>query len=832
MQSSINIDDDYLLEQHINNAISTILNELQDEDDNAEDLLISFGVWFYEHGLFAKAELSYRRVLAICKLKHIDNHKYFLFLSNFGNVLKQLGKYVEAEQYLRQSINIAERSQEIEFFSVQKCLSNLALLLCELGRYSEAEDLLTNALQINCTDELQSALVKNNLSSVLWEAGNYKEVEFLLRDALETYKRLLGDNDSNVAKCLQNLAIFLSKYDHDEESKALFLEALSIMESAGSNPADIADIKYNYAAFLCKLSCINEATKYCFQALQAYYKIYGKTHIKVATALLTYAELKSISGKQASAIFLGKLAINIFQENRREVLLMDKLTLNCFDQKIEVKYHILAEMLIKADRLLEAEHVLGLFKEDEYFDFVCRDISHADLTFSTISYSRNEALLNSDFCSLAESLSSLFSREIYLKNKSRSSDEEKEYKVLQTKIEVVSYDFEQFLDDLNDNFSPEMAKHVEDVTDIMSTLWDLDAETAVIYTLSTKVTFYTILVTRNFKKSFSYAISSDDLSKKVLRFRDLVMKRDQFDVIPLAGELYEIILGQLSHELKDAGIGTLLWMLEGSLRLLPVSALHNGTDYLITSFRNVYLTTKSRDNLLIPSNNNWNALGMGVTQAHEHFKPLPAVKEELEGIVKKESTPGIFPGKILLDSDFTWDAMTKALDGTYQVVHIASHFNLDPCNETMSYLLLGDGSHLTMDRLKSQQSLFRGVDILAFSACSTGVGTASKRGREIDGIGYIGETQGAKTVMATLWPVVDDSTSSLMKEFYRRREMGQIKIEALRQVQLEMLNGSIKPTKPHIARSEKNPLRFEVDREKPYAHPYYWAPYILIGNYR
>jgi CHAT domain-containing protein len=135
-------------------------------------------------------------------------------------------------------------------------------------------------------------------------------------------------------------------------------------------------------------------------------------------------------------------------------------------------------------------------------------------------------------------------------------------------------------------------------------------------------------------------------------------------------------------------------------------------------------------------------------------------------------------------------------------------------------------------KLKIQQSLFRGVDLLVFSACSTGVGTASKRGREIDGIGYIGETQGAKTVMATLWPVADDSTSLLMKEFYKRREMGLTKIEALRQSQIEILNGSIKPTKSHLARSEQTPLRYEVDQEKPYAHPYYWAPFILIGNYR
>jgi CHAT domain-containing protein len=85
--------------------------------------------------------------------------------------------------------------------------------------------------------------------------------------------------------------------------------------------------------------------------------------------------------------------------------------------------------------------------------------------------------------------------------------------------------------------------------------------------------------------------------------------------------------------------------------------------------------------------------------------------------------------------------------------------------------------------------------------------------------------------MATLWPVADESTSLIMTDFYKRREAGASKIEALRQAQLGMLNGTLKPTKPHTERSAEEPFRFEVDRDKPYAHPYYWAPFILIGNY-
>ena len=118
-----------------------------------------------------------------------------------------------------------------------------------------------------------------------------------------------------------------------------------------------------------------------------------------------------------------------------------------------------------------------------------------------------------------------------------------------------------------------------------------------------------------------------------------------------------------------------------------------------------------------------------------------------------------------------------------------------------------------MDELRSMPRLFKGVDLVAFSACSTGLGTASTKGREVDGIGYLGEGQGAKSVLATLWPVEDKSTSMVMREFYRLRESGLTKAEALQKAQFGLLSG-----------------KFTSDRNHDYSHPYFWAPFILIGH--
>jgi CHAT domain-containing protein len=319
------------------------------------------------------------------------------------------------------------------------------------------------------------------------------------------------------------------------------------------------------------------------------------------------------------------------------------------------------------------------------------------------------------------------------------------------------------------------------------------------------------MVTPYGRKPFSTDIKAVDITAKVLKFRELLKDPENTGYLPIAQELYDIIIRPMEQELSANGISTILWMLTGALRLLPLVALHDGKQFLLENFCNVCITTISK--IGRTEHEPWNGLGMGVTKEHEGHPPLPAVKEELEGIIRQNGTDGIIPGEILLDGHFTRQAMESFLDGGYKAVHFASHFELNPVNETLSYLLLGDGSKIRMDELRCSIRLFKGVDLVAFSACSTGLGTASTKGREVDGIGYLGERQGAKTVLATLWPVEDKSTSMVMREFYRLREEGMTKAKALQQAQLCLLNGKITSEDGHD-----------------FTHPYFWAPFILIGN--
>src|SRR5262249_33832025 len=156
---------------------------------------------------------------------------------------------------------------------------------------------------------------------------------------------------------------------------------------------------------------------------------------------------------------------------------------------------------------------------------------------------------------------------------------------------------------------------------------------------------------------------------------------------------------------EQAKAQTLMWSLDGVLRYLPIGALHDGEKYMVERYRNVVITLASLSRLKDKPGVKWRGLGLGVSKAMPGFTPLPGVPEELHGIIRSEdnggsTARGVLAGKVILDEAFTEEAMKFELRLRYPMVHIASHFKFQPGNETDSFLLLGDGSHLTLAQIK------------------------------------------------------------------------------------------------------------------------------------
>jgi CHAT domain-containing protein len=185
--------------------------------------------------------------------------------------------------------------------------------------------------------------------------------------------------------------------------------------------------------------------------------------------------------------------------------------------------------------------------------------------------------------------------------------------------------------------------------------------------------------------------------------------------------------------------------------------------------------------------------------------------------------------------------MEDQLGERHGVVHIASHFVFKPGDDSQSYLLLAGkdhdnvGYHLTVADFRDNRNLvLRHTDLLTLSACETGMSGSASNGREVDGLGTTAQMKGARAVISTLWNVNDASTGQLMSDFYKRWANGAgkvTKVEALRQAQLDLLEGKVTLQSGSSGRGFSS-ARAGHDVPAGYAHPYYWAPFVLMGNWR
>ena len=205
----------------------------------------------------------------------------------------------------------------------------------------------------------------------------------------------------------------------------------------------------------------------------------------------------------------------------------------------------------------------------------------------------------------------------------------------------------------------------------------------------------TILTIRGLQREFRMALAEREVNKLVYEMRESLQQRsDRF--LPSAQRLYAILIAPLAEMLETAGAKTLVISLDGVLRYLPMGALHDGRSFLIEQFalarETQAVTAQAR------RSSGKRAAGLGVSRPVDGHQVLVGVREELAAVIRtaRRRRSGVLPGIIRLDRTFTAGALMRALSSQYSVIHVASHFVFSAAREASSYLLLGDGSKLTL----------------------------------------------------------------------------------------------------------------------------------------
>ncbi|MBI3068431.1 MAG: CHAT domain-containing protein [Betaproteobacteria bacterium] len=727
-------------------------------------------------------------------------------------------------------------------------LHGMAAVYDLIGEHARALSLLEKSLAIFEKRGSRDRAVARSLESMArqyWAMGEYSKALPLYQKSRSIYEQKFGPEAAPLANVLQNLAVLYQDMGEYATALPLYERSLSMTEKgAGPDHPAVAFILNNLAGLYLAAGEHQKAVPLLQRALKiASDKNISETLWRVQNGLRL---ILSREGRSDLAIFFGKQAVNTIQSLRARLITLDPgLQRSFLGNKTDV-YRGLADVLIDQGRLPEAQQVMAMLKEEEFFDFIRRDAKSDPRTTQT-ALTAQEAAWQKRYAEVSGRLAALGTEREELRRKARlglSEAEQARRTQVEADLRVARLAFDQFLGALMKEVAQAGAGRAAEVGErglanlraLQGTLASLGHGAVTLHYLMGEEKLRILLTTPSVQIAREAKVGQRELNRKIEQFRR-VLQNPRSNALPVAQELYSLLIGPVAEDLRQAKAQTLMISLDGALRYIPLAALHDGKGYMVESYRLAIFTEAAKDKLKDTPQASWRLVGLGLTRQVEGFSPLPAVRQELEGIIRAGDR-GVLPGEVHFDEAFTAGRMRDALDKAYPVLHVASHFVFQPGTESNSFLLLGDGSRLTLREMKENDFDFRNVDLITLSACDTAVGGGrDANGQEIEGFGALAQRQGARGVIATLWPVADASTGLLMQNLYRVREQQNLtKAEALRQAQIAFIRGG-QATGASVA--ERGAVRADTraagttsaDSSRPYAHPYYWAPFILMGNW-
>jgi CHAT domain-containing protein len=301
-------------------------------------------------------------------------------------------------------------------------------------------------------------------------------------------------------------------------------------------------------------------------------------------------------------------------------------------------------------------------------------------------------------------------------------------------------------------------------------------------------------------RQFTVQVRRETLEDELHALRRLLLRRTTREYAGPARRLYSWLVAPWEDVPSALGADTLVFVPDGLLRTVPMAALHDGERFLVERFAVAVTPGLELADPRPLETASANVLIGGLSQSVDGFPALEHVPAELSSV---QETIG---GKVLLDSAFRRRAIEAALaEDQARIVHVATHGEF-AAESDESFVVAWDG-RVSGDDLAAYIGFLRfreePLELLTLSACETARGE-----RAALGLLGIAVRAGARSALGSLWKVNDDSTTRLMREFYRALARdGLTRARALRQAQLALL------------------------AEPGWSHPLHWSAFVMINGW-
>lgn len=791
-------------------------------------------------------------------------------LSNVLNAtfltLMELGLYEKAQPYIKESLELRKKLDNPRLMDI--AYHNLAWSFEKLGKRDSAIIYYQKSLEI--TRQLNNPY---EITQTLENIGGIYEQSGDLENALAYYNEALAINQEinrplSTVESLIRVARIAVINEDIQVATEFYNEALDLLNNT-PDPGLLSSIYFDLANIEIRKENYNKAKNY-IESAQEITKEFELTSRLIETHSILGKIYFSTGDKEAGLQEYKKAHFASSSATINEQISSATQLAQAYHEVSSDSAFVIAEeafALIDSIRTNVAGLAFrsGFFREhagfyNEVASWYITQKDEPEMAFKLVEAAKSRVLMD-ELAEVQEKVYTTLDESTLIKKQQKAkkidrlysdlkeSRSEQEAQAIQKELKDLEFEYQSFLNEIHSTNSRLKNFSYPEPISLSQFQQTLDDESAVLeYTFTRDGLLQLVITKDDISASYQEGLNKESASlyysETVRSFRSAITQKQSASKVNALGKELHSSLIPLFDVLSDQAIENLIIIPDGPLSFLPFEALHTGSNYLIEDYFIKYLPSasiypfieaphrtteydllavagsgfESRENIANP------------TRSQSSFASLPSTLLEVDSIAVN------FEKTTLLKNEDVTEANLKSHEmGNYRFLHFATHADVDEVTPSRSGLLLskkqdveslfGEDGHLNSREISN---LELNADLVTLSACNTGMG------KQVTGEGLLGLQRsflsaGTSSVMVSLWPVFDRSTSIFMSGFYSSLLAHQESDYGLWSKTLDWFGFYEHPMIDYKTKAIHE-AKIAMINHPYYNHPVYWAPFILIGK--